>query len=221
MTLRSYGGTAAFSHFVVGLHFAPAGQFSALAVIEQKIRRVGPYVAETEALHLRHLEHLPPGTAFRDAAARVHAVVAAVAEAEADDMTDVVVSVGDVGRAPLQFLDGAQVRALSVTMTSANAEGEIEQDHWRLGRNDLVGGLVVAVEGGRLQVAKGLDLADVFNAQLSDFRRRPMTGAADATSGPAQVDELVVAAGLAVWRTADHVPMQGPTSYVPPLYADA
>ena len=67
-------------------------------------------------------------------------------------------------------------------------------------KRELVRGLVVAFEAGRLKVAKGLPLADALMCELQAFRVRLTARGRDTYAARSGAhDDLVLAVALAVW----------------------
>jgi hypothetical protein len=72
---------------------------------------------------------------------------------------------------------------------------------WRVPKRDLISGLVVALQGGRLRWAAGLPAAATLEAELLDVRVKISQDGHDSYGAwrEGQHDDLVLAVALAVW----------------------
>jgi hypothetical protein len=124
--------------------------------------------------------------------------------------SDVVVGITGTGRAILPLLKDAQLKPFSITITASGAEHQTEGtvSDWRIGKTDLIGGLMVAFQAERLKVARDLELAPAFTEELQNFKLRPPTLNENDPEAWRENpnDDLVFAAALANWRASKHRP---------------
>jgi hypothetical protein len=117
------------------------------------------------------------------------------------DVTGTSKSVGD-----LMVQSG--LKPIRVTIAGGTGEDETKFNEWRLAKTELVGGLQVAFQSDRLEMAAGVDLIPVLVEELHNFKMRPpIINANDPESWrEGQFDDLVFAVGLANWRATKHIP---------------
>lgn len=90
----------------------------------------------------------------------------------------------------------------AVTITGGDTQSRAGYGSYRVPKRDLVGGLQVLLQSGRLKIASSLEHAEVLRGELLNFRIKidPKT-AHDSYSHwrEGDHDDLVLAAALAVW----------------------
>jgi hypothetical protein len=188
--------------FYVGLDLGQASDYTAIAVAE-RVEDLGAEETVKKGdeyqLHIRHLER------FRDArypevSERVKRLLGAP---PLQKNSKLAVDATGVGAAVVDMLRGsAGLTFDAVTITGGDTQSRAGYGSYRVPKRDLVGGLQVLLQSGRLKIASSLELAEVLRGELLNFRVKidPKT-AHDAYSHwrEAEHDDLVLAAALAVW----------------------
>jgi hypothetical protein len=198
--------------FVAGLDLGQAQDFTALAVVEvaptpapvritDRDPELGRPRTRTVLLpappgrhQVRHLHRFPLGTPYPAIVAHVVALSARLPGAL------LAVDATGVGRPVVDYLWQAGLAPIAITLTAGGtAQGAGRA--WRVPKQDLVGVLQLALQGGRLQIAQALPLAEELAEELLAFRVR-VTDAGRETYGAWREgahDDLVLAVGVAVW----------------------
>ena len=174
--------------FIVGLDLGQAQDFTALAVIE---RVEGGY-------HVRHLERFPLGTVYP---AIVERVAALMEREPLRGQATLVVDATGVGAPVVDLLQAAGLDPVAVTITGGDQVSQVERNHYRVPKRDLVSTLQVLLQSARLKVAESLPEARTLVQELLNFQVR-ITAAAHDTYGTwreGQHDDLVLATALACW----------------------
>ena len=163
------------SRFYVGLDLGRLQDYSALAVVERvdEIRAWRP--AEFRCLKVRYLERLPLGTAYVDVVERVGEVLR---HAELRDRSRLVVDATGLGAPVVEMLKAARLGCgiVSVTITSgerAHGQGPA----WHVPKKDLITGVQVLLEEGRLRIHRKLKESSTLARELMVLGRSTVTGA--------------------------------------------
>ncbi|HVK13907.1 MAG TPA: hypothetical protein VM597_34510 [Gemmataceae bacterium] len=186
-------GTGEHVSYVAGVSLGQASEATGFAVLERR----GPPAEATYAV--RHLVRFPPGTPYA-------AVVGAVAEAFAEpplrgsalliDQTAVGRNIYDLFR---NGNTGAAVWGLAVT--AGHSAGKDDRGGELVPKKDLVGVLQVLLQGKRLKVAQGLDMAATLADELQQFRMRTVPLTDDVVEWRERPhDDLVLAVAVAAWQ---------------------
>ena len=195
--------------FYVGLDLGQAADYTALAVVQDGIKK-NPQTGKMEKfLHLRHLERYPLRTLYPDIAEGVAALMGAP-ELSPDEFDGVrikrtrpelVVDQTGVGPAVTDLLKKRGVRFRAVTITGGN-QITYGGGSWHVPKRDLVGALEVAFHTGELQAAEDMELWPELKKELLNFRRKiNLKTAHDSYEHwrEGDHDDLVLAAALACW----------------------
>lgn len=172
------------SDFILGVDLGQAQDPTALAAVE----------ADPSQIDLRHLEQFPLGTPYPAVVERVGKVSAALPW-----RPYLVVDAGGPGRPVVDMMRVAGLKPIPVSITSGRrarcADGMVY-----VPKRELVRVVVVALETGRLRIAKRLPLAGAFKRELESFKVT-ITAKARATyaAKAGEHDDLVMAVALAVW----------------------
>ena len=183
----------------IGLDLGPAGQFTGLAVVEQRGTLNDYGLIDGRAYAVRHLHRFPPGTPYSTIVAEAQRVLA---ELPAANRTVVVDQTGvgqKVFRTIRDELSKFCVRGVTVTAGSnAAADG---RGGWIVSRTDLVGAMQILLQERRLKIAPTLPLAPTLAGELHQFQARAVSLAADASLEWRERphDDLVLAVAIAVW----------------------
>ena len=203
--------------FIVGLDLGQAQDWTALAIVElvqpptpapEKVTSPPTVVPRPATeFHLRHLERVKLGTPYPDIVKRVHQLLHT---SQLRGQSELVVDATGVGRPVVDLLQQAGLHPTAVTITSGDSESWDRGDY-RVPKRDLVVGLQVLLELGRLKVAEGLEEWPTCLRELLAFKVKidPLT--AHDSYGYAREgihDDLVLAVALACWRIrkADSAP---------------
>ena len=166
--------------FILGVDLGQAQDFTALAVIEA-----------ADPLLLRHIERLPLGTPYTAVVARIQALLGAISG-------QVVIDATGVGRPVLDSLRTAGINPVAVSIT-AGRKSRFEDGMYYVPKRELVRALITALEGGSLKVAQSLPMAAAFMRELEDFEVKISAKGNDSYNAASGHDDIVIAAGLAVW----------------------
>jgi hypothetical protein len=103
----------------------------------------------------------------------------------------------------LKLIRGAEVNAhlFRITITAGTKAEQDEDGTWRVPKTELVSGLQILLQSGRLQIARELKHAKALEKELTSFRTKVVLKANDELAlwreGPH--DDLVLAVAIAVW----------------------
>jgi hypothetical protein len=195
--------------FYVGLDLGQSADYTALAVMQDGVKR-NPETAKMEKyLHLRHLERYELGTLYPDIADAVTALLAApeLSPNEFDGVRikrtppELVVDQTGVGPAVTDLLRKRGLRFRAVTITGGN-ETTYGGGSWHVPKRDIVGALEVPFHTGELQVAEDMKLWPTLKKELLNFRRKVnlKTGHDSYEHWrESDHDDLVLACALACW----------------------
>jgi hypothetical protein len=197
------------SHFILGLDLGQAGDYTALAILEKARTTTG--TSKVVRYDARHLERVPLGTSYPQIVARVGDRVQTLASSDAR-LTLVVDQTG-VGRPVVDLLRDAHLpcRLVPIMITAGQVVTQVDKQRgyykhteFHVPKRDLVGGLAVLLQSGRLRVAHNLPEAQILVQELLNFRvsislsGRDTYGAGEDWREGAH-DDLVLAVALAAW----------------------
>lgn len=183
--------------YVTGLDLGQTREFTAIAVLEKTWRWESGNVRQSHYA-LRHLDRLPPGTAYtaiRDQLAERFNQKPLAGTHLAIDHTG-------VGKAVLDlFRDdpvNAEIHPITVTAGATAVYGE---GTWLVPKKDLVGELQVLLQSRRWRIAPELEHADTLVRELQNFQIKVTPTANDAVTlwREGRDDDLVLAVAIAAW----------------------
>jgi hypothetical protein len=183
------------ARYFVGLDLGQQSDFTGVVVCE----KVPPEGSDDYGLHVMHLER------FRDVLyPEVVERVSRLMEApQLGGEVALAVDATGVGAAVVDMLRRAGLTFDAVTITGGDTETQSGWYDWRVPKRDLVGGLQVLLQSGRLKIARSLEHAETLKAELLNFRVKidPRT-AHDSYSHwrEHEHDDLVLACSLAAWK---------------------
>jgi hypothetical protein len=196
------------SVFILGLDLGQAGDYTALAVLEQ----TWPESDDTTTHYdVRHLERMPLGTSYPEVVKLVGQRVHVLAEQDAS-LTLVVDQTG-VGRPVVDLLRDAALpcRLVPIMITGGQTVSQTEEQvgwvkeiGFHVPKRDLVGVLAVLLQSERIRVAQELPAAQLLVQELLNFRvtisltGRDSYGAGEEWRDGAH-DDLVLATALSAW----------------------
>lgn len=181
--------------YFVGFDLGQQSDFTAAVVCE----KVPPEGLDDYELHVRHLER------FRDVLyPEVVERVSRLMEApQLRGEAALAVDATGVGAAVVDMLRRAGLTFDAVTITGGDTETRSGWHDWRVPKRDLVGGLQVLLQSGRLKIARSLEHAETLKAELLNFRVKINVATAHDSYEAwreGDHDDLVLAAALAAWR---------------------
>ncbi len=174
------------SSYHVGLDLGQAADYTAIAVVEWT----------PDALKVRHLQRFQLGTVYPAIVDAVEGLMGRLSGAP-----DLTVDATGVGRPVIDLMRTRGLRLNAVTITGGDTAAHEGMD-WRIPKRDLVGGVAVTLQTGRLKIASSLPDAATLTRELLNFKVTidPKT-AHDSYSSwrESDHDDLVLAVALAVW----------------------
>ena len=202
------------THFIITVSLGLGIEPTAIAVTEQRVVKGDSRAAETEALHLRHLERLPAAT-FDDIVAKVSTLLESdeIKDGEKCGGAEVVLDITFTGRkAVVEMFEAHQIAPITVTISGGvTREEKIAFNDWQVSKVELVSGVRAVFETTpkRLIMAEGLPLVPALMDEFRSFKmRQPRIDASDPESWrEVQLSDLVRAVALAPWRASHHVPL--------------
>ena len=151
-------------------------------------------------MRVRHLERMPLGTPYINVVSRVREMLQ---HRELAGQSRLVVDATGVGAPVVEMLRAARLPCglTSVTITGGEqAHGRGEE--WHVPKRDLMTGLLVLLEDGRLKIHRKLEEAGELVRELLDIRLNQTSGGrmGMGAEGYGEHDDLALAVALACWR---------------------
>ena len=181
--------------YFVGLDLGRARDFTAICVAE----KVTCEDTRNYELHIRHLERFRD-VLYPDVTERVQTLMEAPALGSRPALT---VDATGVGAAVVDMLRESGLTFDAVTITGGDTESYQGGYAWRVPKRDLVGGLQVLLQSGRLKIASSLEHAETLRSELLNFRVKVnISTGHDSYEAwrEGDHDDLVLAAALAAWN---------------------
>jgi phage FluMu gp28-like protein len=181
------------ARFYVGLDLGQSRDYTAVVVAE-KIELSEASGRDYE-LHIRHLERFRD-VLYPDVAERVRRLIDAP---ELRSKAALSVDATGVGAAVVDMLRRSGLTFDAVTITGGDTESQQGWYDWRVPKRDLIGGLQVLLQSGRLKIADTLEHAETLKSELLNFRVKVniSTGHDSYEAWREGDDDLVLAAALA------------------------
>ena len=175
----------------VGLDLGQATDYTAIAIVE----RDGDAGEKDAALNVRHLQRFALGTTYPAIVEAVAGIVASL-----PDGARLAADATGVGRPVVDLLRRAKLNPIAVTVTGGDASTR-EGMNWRIPKRELVAGVQVALQQGRLQIARALPEAETLIRELTNYKVTISETGHDSYGAWRESihDDLVFAVGLAVW----------------------
>jgi phage FluMu gp28-like protein len=192
--------------FYVGVDLGQASDYTAIAVAE-RVEDLGAKETvkggDEYQLHIRHLERFRD-VRYPEVSERVKRLLLAP---PLQKNSKLVVDATGVGAAVVDMLRGsaggsAGLNFDAVVITGGDTQSMAGHGNYRVPKRDLVGGLQVLLQSGRLKIASSLEHAETLRAELLNFRVKInlQTGHDSYEAWrEGDHDDLVLAAALAVW----------------------
>jgi hypothetical protein len=200
--------------YFVGVDLGQARDFTAVAALE-RVELVGEWDAamytykKDVKLRLRYLERMPLGTPYPEVVERVEELTNTP---ELAGRCSLVVDATGVGRPVVDLLrrQGLRCRMEAVTITGGAAETR-SGGYRGVPKRDLITGLQVLLQGGKLKIAAGIPQGAMLAAEMGEMRVR-VTEAGNVQYGAwreGSHDDLVLAVALACWGARKMYPWEG------------
>jgi len=158
--------------------------------------------------NVRHLERMKLGTPYQAVVERIRMMVEA--PVLAGNVTLVVDATG-VGGPVVDLLKEAIRKAPIVAVIITGGDRQHYQDgRYRVPKRDLVSGVTVLLESGKLRISQQLPEAKILIKELMNMRVKISPGGHEAYEAwrEGQHDDLVLALALALWRARGSVRRQ-------------
>jgi hypothetical protein len=183
----------------VGLDLGQKQDHSAIAVVERDDKRSAWMPTVVDRLRVRHLERLPLGTSYLRVVDRVKEVVT---HPQLAGRCSLIADATGVGGPVVDLLRSARLGCpiKPVTITSGE-KPHSDGERWHVPKRDLLTGLLVLLESGKISIPRALPDAPTLIRELNEveIRHRPAGSLAMGANGAGQHDDLVIAAALACW----------------------
>jgi hypothetical protein len=192
------------NRYFVGVDLGQRRDYSTIAVVERAELRgdfdhaLWAWRKET-ALRLRMLERIPLGTPYPDVVRRIVEVTEAKELAGA---SHTIVDATGVGVTVIDYLREERPRTtLLPVMVTAAAQETTTDGYYHVPKRDLIVGLQVEFQRGRLQIARDLQHADDFIEELLGMETKVTLAGREVYAAwrEGQHDDLVFAVALACW----------------------
>jgi len=180
--------------FYVGLDLGQANDYTAIVVAE----KVPPEGSDDYELHIRHLERFRD-VLYPDVAEQVRRLIDAP---ELRSKAALTIDATGVGAAVVDMLRKSGLTFDAVTITGGDTESLQGWYGWRVPKRDLIGGLQVLLQSGRLKIAYTLEHAETLKSELLNFRVKVnISTGHDSYEAwrEGDHDDLVLATALACW----------------------
>jgi hypothetical protein len=182
--------------FFVGVDLGQSRDYTAVVVAE----KVEPEDGGDYELHVRHLERFRD-VLYPDVAERTKKLMATP---ELRSRTALAVDATGVGAAVVDMLRKSGLAFDAVTITGGDTESRgATYSDWRVPKRDLIGGLQVLFQSGRLRIASRLQHAETLKKELLNFRVKVnISTGHDSYEAwrEGDHDDLVLATALAAWK---------------------
>ena len=193
------------ARYYIGLDLGQANDYTALSVLEELNNDNGE-----RSYAIRHLEryrNIPyPQVVDRVIELQQGPVLQGNAE--------LVIDQTGLGRPVSDLFRERGVAHKAVTITGGDQESRTDDGFvFRVPKRALISGLQILSQSGRLKVAEGLELADVFRSELGNFRVKVSiaTGHDSYEAWRAgDHDDLVLSVALAVWGASKQPVLPSP-----------
>jgi hypothetical protein len=192
------------ARFFIALDLGQVHDFTTIAVIE-RIELMGDWDPAVFAwkkqiqLRLRYLERIPLGTPYPDVVRRVRDVAIQVASW---GICELVVDATGVGRPVVDLLRAAGLPCnLRPAIITGGIAESLSNGFYHIPKKDLITGLQVALQQGKLQFAAGLIFGPALVTEMAEMRVK-ITSLGHEQYGAwreGSHDDLVFAVALACW----------------------
>ena len=193
--------------YFIGLDLGQRRDYTAIAVIERGNESLGrrdpatmEWLTKTHQ-RLRYLERVPLGTAYPDVVARVRSIVT---HPNIFTRCELIVDATGVGLPVVDLIRAERLRCeLFPVYIHGGDTTHKDGKNWRVPKRELITGLQVMLETGRLELAEGMEHGETLVKELRDMRVEVSLGGHESYGAwrQNQHDDLVLAVALATWRS--------------------
>jgi hypothetical protein len=186
--------------YFIGLDLGKRQDFSAVAVVEREEKQLAFLAPTLQSLRVRHLERMPLGTPYVDVVGRISEIMQ---HPELAAQSRLVVDATGVGAPVVEMPRAARLPCLLTAVTITGGErAHGSGDEWHVPKKDLMTGLLVLLEEGRLKIHRKLGDSAALVRELMDIRLSPRSGGrlGMGADGHGEHDDLALAVALACWR---------------------
>lgn len=180
--------------YILGLDLGQAADYTAVTVVQLVAPLPEP------AFDIVHVERLTIGTTYPEVVAHVQRLLQSP---ELVRRTRLAVDATGVGRPVVDALRVAGLAPVAITITGGDTVTTESRTAYRVPKRDLVGGLQVLLQAGRLKIARALPFASALVDELLRFRVKIDPVTAHDSYGvwrEGKHDDLVLALAVAVWE---------------------
>jgi hypothetical protein len=192
-----------------GVDLGQSQDHTAVVVLERVITEAPEYDAVTRSrlteanFNVRHIERMKLGTPYQAVVERIKSIVEAAALA--GNVTLVVDATG-VGGPVVDLLKEAIRKTPIVPVVITGGDRTHYQDgRYRVPKRDLVSGVAILLESGRLKISQRLPEAKTLIKELLNMRVKISASGHEAYEAwrEGEHDDLVLALALGLWRARE------------------
>jgi hypothetical protein len=187
-----------------GLDLGQVRDHSAMVILERE--------AGDSPYYVRYVERVRLGTPYPEVVEWVRRIGA---QPEMNGRSALAVDATGVGAPVVEMLRAARLGCTLTAVTITSGEREHETGAmWHVPKKDLLAGVQVLLERGKLRVARGMAETGALVKELVgvQFSQRGLGGVRIGSEGAGQHDDLVIALALAVWRAGKQMVRYGESS---------
>jgi len=148
--------------------------------------------------HCRHLRRFKLGTSYPTIVTEIRALC--MREPLLSNMPRLCVDETGVGAPVVDLFRQAKLNARLEPITIHGGDRAVREGHWRVPKRELVGATQVALQTGRLKIAKDLPEVDALIRELQNFEVEiSQTGFDSYNARTGAHDDLVLALAMPLW----------------------
>ena len=192
--------------YVCGLDLGMKQDFSAVGILEQKLKYARPNIEETmdgvvqvtvPEYQLRYLRRFELGTPYTEVINRVEKVMS---HPEAHSNIMLIIDMTSLG---IPIIEAIRQQGMPVTGVWIHGGTQTTQEgkDYRVPKRDLVSALAVLVESKRLSIAAGLEHAELLEREMLNFKAKISPSGHETYEAVTESvhDDLVIAVSLTAW----------------------
>jgi len=192
--------------YFVGLDLGQSNDFTAVAVLEEMPAKLEGGDKDFAVRHLERYRHVP----YPEIVDRVETLLNS---AVLKHRSTLIIDGTGVGAPVLDMFRKRHRQFTGVLITGGDTESRGEDGLHRVPKRNLVSGLQVLLQSGRLKIAGGLELAETLKAEMLNFKVKinlKTTHDSYEAWRDGDHDDLVLGAALAAWGASKFVPSWAP-----------
>jgi hypothetical protein len=210
--------TPVVTGFIIGLDLGQAKDYTAIVISERSLAiettyERGAYERDEREIDRREVAHHSIKFIHRPALGTPYPKIIEQVKSIIEDLPTrqeppaLVADATGVGRPVIDLLREAELDPIGVTITGGDRVNKVKRNDIRIPKRILAAALQIALQTGRVKIAKGLPNVDVLITELENFKVKiSATGTETFEAWRESVhDDLVLATALAVWY-ADNLP---------------